>query len=212
VACREKSKLTIYLEFLWPYWQNLEVPEDWKKGVIIKLPKKGSLKDCNNWREITLLSTPGKVSSRVLLNRLQDAVDYTLRDEQAGFRKGRSCTEQIFTQRNIIEQSLEHQQDLTLTSSIIKKHLTVYTGHPCGKFWQTTAFLTGSLMSSRHCMTTPAAVSRLQVGTQSSFRFSQGFDKAVYFHHSSPLLSSTSSCAELWTSRNTASSGRSGTA
>ena len=31
----------------------------------------------NNWREITLLSTPGKVFSRVLLNRLQDAVDCT---------------------------------------------------------------------------------------------------------------------------------------
>ena len=78
-------------------WQDLGVPGDWKKGVIIKLPKKGSLKDCNNWRGITLLSTPGKVFSRVLLNRLQDAVDCTLRDEQAGFRKGCSCTEQIFT-------------------------------------------------------------------------------------------------------------------
>jgi len=31
-------------------WQDLKVPEDWKKGVIIKLPKKGSLKYCNNWR------------------------------------------------------------------------------------------------------------------------------------------------------------------
>ena len=95
-------------------WQDLEVPQDWKKGVIIKLPKKGSLKDCNNWRGITLLSTPSKVFSRVLLNRLQDAVDCTLRDEQAGFRRRRSCTEQIFTLRNIIEQSLEHQQDLII--------------------------------------------------------------------------------------------------
>jgi len=29
-------------------WQDLKVPEDWKKGVIIKLPKKETLKDCNN--------------------------------------------------------------------------------------------------------------------------------------------------------------------
>ena len=50
----------------------------------------------------------------MLLNRLQDAVDRTLRDEQAGFRRGRSCTEQVFTLRNIIEQSLEHQQDLII--------------------------------------------------------------------------------------------------
>jgi len=102
-------------------WQDLEVPQDWKKGVIIKLPKKGSLKDCNNWRGITLLSTPSKVFSRVLLNRLQDAVDCTLRDEQAGFRRRRSCTEQIFTLRNIIEQSLEHQQDLIINFIDFKK-------------------------------------------------------------------------------------------
>jgi len=59
----------------------------------VKLPKKDNLGDCNNRRGVTLLSTPGKVLTRVLLNRLQDAVDQTLRHEQAGFRKGRLCTE-----------------------------------------------------------------------------------------------------------------------
>jgi len=44
-------------------WQDLEVPKDWKRGVIIKLPKIGSFNDCNNWRGITLLSTPGKYSA-----------------------------------------------------------------------------------------------------------------------------------------------------
>jgi len=73
-------------------WREQEVPDDWKKGIV-KLPKKGNLSDCNNWRGITLLSTPGKVLTRALLNRLQNAVDQTLREEQAAFRKGRSCTE-----------------------------------------------------------------------------------------------------------------------
>ena len=93
-------------------WQNLEVPEDWKKDVIIRLPKKGSLKDCNNWQGVTLFSTLGKVFSSVLLNKLQDAADCTLRNEQTGFRKRRSCTEHIFNLCNIIEQSLQYQQDL----------------------------------------------------------------------------------------------------
>jgi len=34
---------------------------DWRNGVIIPLPKKGDMADCNNWRGITLLSVPGKV-------------------------------------------------------------------------------------------------------------------------------------------------------
>jgi len=57
----------------------------------------------------------------VLLNRLQDAVERTLRDEQACFRRGHSCTEQVFTLRNIIEQSLEHQQDLIINLVDFKK-------------------------------------------------------------------------------------------
>jgi len=115
-------------------WQGVEVPADWKKGVIIKLPKIGSLKDCNNWQGITLLSTPGKVFSRVLLNRLQDAVDRTLWDEQAGFRRGRSCIEQVFTLRNIIEQSLEHQQDLIINFIDFKKAFDSVYRPPCEKF------------------------------------------------------------------------------
>jgi hypothetical protein len=42
-------------------WEKREVPRDWQDGIIIPLPKKGDLKDCNNWRGITLLSVPGKV-------------------------------------------------------------------------------------------------------------------------------------------------------
>ena len=47
-------------------------------GVIVKLPKKGDLTDCNNWRGITLLS--------ILLETLRQSIDIHLREEQAGFR------------------------------------------------------------------------------------------------------------------------------
>ena len=50
---------------------------------------------------------PGKVFNRVILERIKDAVDPQLRDQQAGFRKNRSCIDQIATLRIIIEQSLE---------------------------------------------------------------------------------------------------------
>ena len=50
-----------------------------------------------------MLSIPWKVLASVILERIEDAVDKQLRHKQAGFRKGRSCCEQIFTQRQIME-------------------------------------------------------------------------------------------------------------
>ncbi|VDP51811.1 unnamed protein product [Schistosoma curassoni] len=88
-------------------WEEEQVPMDWKEGHLVKIPKKGGLSKCENYRRITLLSVPGKVFNRVLLNRMKDAADARLRDQEAGFRKDRSFTDQIATLRIIVEQSTE---------------------------------------------------------------------------------------------------------
>ncbi len=54
-----------------------------------------------------LLSTAGKVLNRIILERLKVEVDKQLSEEQTGFRKDGSCTDQIATLRIISEQSLE---------------------------------------------------------------------------------------------------------
>ena len=111
-----KADVDTTVELLYPLfqkiWEEEEVPTAWKEGLLIKLPKKGNLSSCANYRGITLLSIPGKVFNRVLLDRMKDAVDAKLRDQQAGFRKDRSCTDQIATLRIILEQSLEWNSPL----------------------------------------------------------------------------------------------------
>nr|KAG5689438.1 hypothetical protein BaRGS_012260 [Batillaria attramentaria] len=96
-------------------WESESVPQDWKKGHLVKLPKKGDLSSCSNWRGIMLLSIPGKVLTRIILERLKTALDKTLREEQAGFCNDRSCTDHIATMRIIIEQSLEWQTPMYST-------------------------------------------------------------------------------------------------
>ena len=88
-------------------WEENQVPQDWKDGHLTVLPKKGDLTYCDNHRGIMLLSTPGKVLSKIILERLKLAIDEKLRKNQAGFRPGRSCSDQIVTLRIIIEQCLE---------------------------------------------------------------------------------------------------------
>uniref|UniRef100_A0A183JN58 Reverse transcriptase domain-containing protein n=1 Tax=Schistosoma curassoni TaxID=6186 RepID=A0A183JN58_9TREM len=45
---------------------------------LIKILKKDDLSKCVNYRGITLLSIPGNVFNRVLLNRMKDCVDAQL--------------------------------------------------------------------------------------------------------------------------------------
>ena len=85
-------------------WEQENVPQEWNKGLIFKIPKKGNLQDCGNWRGITLLPLASKVLSRIIINRIQEAVDSSLRKEQAGFRRARGTVDQIFILRNILEQ------------------------------------------------------------------------------------------------------------
>lgn len=73
-------------------WDTEETPYEWKKGIIFNLPKKGNLGDCNNWQGITLLTQTSKFFSRIILKRLTIVLDI-ITQEQAGFRKGRSCSD-----------------------------------------------------------------------------------------------------------------------
>ena len=88
------------------------MPADWRKGVIIRIPKKGRLSDCNNWRGITLLSASSKILAMVIIKRISDAVNAGMRKEQARSRKERGCTDQIFSKRKITEQCTEWQRQL----------------------------------------------------------------------------------------------------
>ena len=49
---------------------------------------------------------------KVLLNRVAPQAEKIIAEEQAGFRPGRSTTEQVFNLRILCERYLQHQQDL----------------------------------------------------------------------------------------------------
>ena len=114
LACKEIATETLFQLFT-KIWETEEMPDEWKEAHLIKIPKKGDLSECGNYRGISLLSIPSKVFSRILLNRIKTETDCKLREEQAGFRQGRSCTDHIATLRNIVEQSMEWESPLLIT-------------------------------------------------------------------------------------------------
>ena len=76
-------------------WKTQPWPQNWKRSVFIPIPKKGSAKECSNYRTIALISHASKVMLKILQARLQQYVNREISEVQAGFRKGRETRDQI---------------------------------------------------------------------------------------------------------------------
>ena len=92
-------------------WEEKQLPDDCT-GVIVKILRKGTLSNCNNWWGVTFLSVPSKILAKLIIRQISEALNQQLRQEQAGFQKGWGCADQIFTLCNIIEQCTERQRQL----------------------------------------------------------------------------------------------------
>ena len=56
-------------------WRCNKVPADWKKGIIVKIAKKGKRTDCNNLCGNTLLSVPRKILVQIIYKRMCTTVN-----------------------------------------------------------------------------------------------------------------------------------------
>jgi len=74
-------------------------PEPWSEAVIVPIYKKGDANLTANYRGISLLNLLGKCYTSILNNRLYSWLEDSSKiiDSQAGFRKGYSTTDHIFT-------------------------------------------------------------------------------------------------------------------
>ena len=104
--------VTIITALCQKIWETKQWPDQWTRSLIVPLPKKGNLRQCGNYRTISLISHTSKIMLRVILNRLKKEAEEYLAEEQAGFRPGRSTVEQIFNCHIMMEKHLQHQKEL----------------------------------------------------------------------------------------------------
>ena len=93
-------------------WETESVPEDWQSQLLVPLHKKGSRTICDNYRGIALLSIPGKVFAKAILNQLKPRAEQLLREGQCGFRRGRGCADQLFSLRMLMEKAREYHRPI----------------------------------------------------------------------------------------------------
>ena len=67
-------------------WKTQQWPQDWKRSVVIPIPKKGNAKECSNYRTLEFISHTSKVMLKILQTSLQKYMNHELPDAQAGFR------------------------------------------------------------------------------------------------------------------------------
>ena len=93
-------------------WKTQQWPQNWKRSVLIPIPKKGSAKECSNFHTIAFILHASKVMLKILHSKLQQYVNCDLPEVQAGFRKGRGNIDQIANIHWIIKNAREFQANI----------------------------------------------------------------------------------------------------
>ena len=88
---------------------NAHFPGDWKKALVIPIPKQGDLTKVQNFRPISLLPLPGKILEKLIHQQLSDFLEKgsLLSDKQHGFRKSHSTTHAIAQVTNYINKKMD---------------------------------------------------------------------------------------------------------
>ncbi|OIR56681.1 MAG: uncharacterized protein A8A55_2571 [Amphiamblys sp. WSBS2006] len=77
-------------------WATGQIPREWEIAEVVPIPKKGDVKNPENYRGISLIPVGLKILNGIIARRLGRAMEKhgILRKEQAGFRKGEECAAQ----------------------------------------------------------------------------------------------------------------------
>ena len=115
-------------------WVHEKTTKDCARMLITPIHKKGDKLNPGNFGAISLLSMPGKIFSRILLNRMNLKKEEATGESQFGFRPGRGTVYAIFIVRQVIERKPKNiASHYTLTSLNSRLHSIRYGGRPCGK-------------------------------------------------------------------------------
>lgn len=105
----DETKIVLLNEYN-KIWMQGHIPQDWKTGIVIPIPKGGKNKHIeSNYRPITLLSCMGKILEKMVNRRLITELEEKnrLNNNQYAFRPGKSTDSYFADLEEIISKSVQ---------------------------------------------------------------------------------------------------------
>ena len=121
------------LDMFHTVWMEQRVPQEWRDALLVPIPKKGDLTQCNNWHGISLLEVVGEFFTKVVQVRLQRVAEEVLPDSQCGFQAGRECADMVLFTTSLWRRPgsiIPHSTSCLLTSI---RRMIRFQGRLCGK-------------------------------------------------------------------------------
>lgn len=109
--CGIDEILPVLSDMIRKAWAGGRTPKKWQQSLLVPVHKKGDVKNCSNYRGISLTPLIGKIYSLLVLDRIGKLLDEKVSESQSGFRGGRGTTDNIFVLRQLLQRRHEFQKD-----------------------------------------------------------------------------------------------------
>ena len=128
--------LKCYIQYASKYRKLSHWPQDWERSEFIAIPKKGTAKECSNYRTIAFISHASKVMLKIIQDRVQQYV--TMNFHTFKLELGKTEEPEIKFPTSVGSQKNQENSIRTSTSASLTmlKPLTVWITTNCGKFFK----------------------------------------------------------------------------
>ena len=162
-------------------WKTQQRPQDWKRSVLIPIPKKGNTKECSNYHTIALISHGSKVMLKILQARLQQYMNEKFQMYKLDLEK--ADEPEIKLPKTVGSWKKQGYSRKTSTSASLTtlKPLTVWITS-CGKFLKRWEYQITLSVSWETYMQVKKQQLELDMEQRTGWKLGKEYIKAVYCH------------------------------
>ena len=129
-------------------------PQDWKIGKVKVLHKSGDKDNCGNYRPLTMLSIPSKITESIICDTIDPHLNEVLQKNQWGYRKGLSSESLLLYLTETWKQKMDEGKvvgaifiDFRKAFDSVSHDILYYKMHACGLSGKLLCWLKSYLLS-----------------------------------------------------------------